>query len=280
MGAVTLVPVRQHFLSAVILCFAAALRLSAQDQVAIELPKDGSTTIVVLDFRGGYGPQRKNQEPVFTIYADGNATLVDPMNERPTMKYRLSALEVENLLRDIVNESDFFNINHAEISFAMEEENRKTGRSMSINDASTTIIRVKTADHEQELRFYALGFWADRYPTIKRLQQLFDVQKRLERAIAELRPGVREAIVVDLNAANKVMRREHPDLPELSLNDFASHGDETSGVRTRFFRRQRDRSTLSVTVTSSPGLPPQITIEIKPEEVICIQGVPRNCFPV
>ena len=184
-----LVAMHPQFLLAVVLCFAAALRLSAQDKVAIPLPRDGSTTIVVLDYRGGYGPERKNQEPVLAIHADGNATVVDPTDERPTRKYRLSAAEVEALLREIVQELDFFNIDHNEISRAMAEEDRKTGSSMSMFDASTTVIRIQTADRKHELRFNALGTWANRYPTIQPLQQLFNVEKRLERVIQEFTPN-------------------------------------------------------------------------------------------
>jgi PAS domain S-box-containing protein len=102
----------------------------ALPDVFLRLDLDG----VVLDYRGGYGPERKNQEPVLTIHRDGNATVVDPTDERPTRKYRLSAAEVEALLREIVQESDFFNIDHNEISRAMAEEDRKTGSSMSMSN--------------------------------------------------------------------------------------------------------------------------------------------------
>ena len=269
-----------QFLLAVVLCFAAALRLSAQDKVAIPLPRDGSTTIVVLDYRGGYGPERKNQEPVLAIHADGNATVVDPTDERPTRKYRLSAAEVEALLREIVQELDFFNIDHNEISRAMAEEDRKTGSSLSMSDASTTVIRIQTADRKHELRFNALGTWANRYPTIQPLQQLFNVEKRLERVIQEFTPGARETIVDALNAVNEVMKREHPDLPQLTLNDFLSTGGDTTGAATQFFRKQKDRSTLLATVTRSPGMLPKVTIEITPQARICYEGEPPTCFPV
>ena len=275
-----LVAMHPQFLIAAVLCFAAALSLSAQDKAAISLPADNSTTIVVLDFRGGYGPPRKNQDPVLTIQADGNATVVDPMGERPTRKYTLSSAEVQDLLRDIVYEQNSFRIDRAEVSRAMEEEDRKTGTSMSIIDAATTVIRVKTADREQELRFNALGTWANRYPTIQPLQQLFNVEKRLERLIAEFSPGVRETIAIALNAVNDAMKREHPGQQPLTLNDFQFTGGETSGPHTtQFLRVQTDRSTLSATVTRSPGMLPRVTIEITPQARICYEGEPPTCFP-
>jgi hypothetical protein len=270
----------QQFLFAAFLCFAAALSLPAQDQTLIPLPTNKSTSIVVMDFRGGYGPPRKNQGPVLTIQADGNATVVDPTGERATTKYMLSPAEVQDLLRFIVLEQHFFEINQTEISRAMEEEERKTGVSRTVFDASTTVIQVKTADREQELRFNALGTWANRYPTIQRLQQLFNVKKRLGRLIEEFRPGVRETIAVALATANETMKREHPDQPELTLNDFLNTGGETSGLQsTQFFRVHADRSTLLATIKRLPGMPPQVTIEIKEEARICF-GDDKNCFPL
>jgi hypothetical protein len=256
----------QQFLLAAVLCFAAPLSSSAQDKASIPLPANISTTIVVLDFRGGYGPPRKNQGPVLTIQADGNATVVDPTGERPTRKYTLSGAEVQDLLRVIVSEQNFFKIDLTEVSRAIEEEVRKTGVSMSIADAATTVIRVKTADREQELRFNALGTWANRYPTIQPLQQLFNVQKRLQRLIEEFRPGVRETIAFALNAVNDAIKREHPGQPPLTLSDFNYTGGETSGPHTtQFFRVQADRSTLLAIVTRSPGMAPKVTIKIEKE---------------
>jgi hypothetical protein len=183
-------------------------------------------------------------------------------------------------LRDIVYEHDFFRIDRTEISRAMEEEDRKTGTSMSIIDAATTVMRVRTADRDLELRFNALGSWANRYPTIQPLQQLFNVEKRLERAIEEFRPGVREIIAIALNAVNDAMKREHPGQQPLTLSDFQSTGSETSWPHTtRFLRVQPDRSRLFATVTRWPGLPPEVNIKIEKESLICFGDDDKNCFP-
>jgi len=105
------------------------------------------------------------------------------------------------------------------------------------------------------------------------------VEKRLERVIQEFTPGARETIVDALNAVNEVMKREHPDLPQLTLNDFHSTGGDTTGAPTQFFRKQKDRSTLLATVTRSPGMLPKVTIEITPQALICYEGEPPTCFP-
>src|SRR6187401_446477 len=199
---------RRQILLAAVLSFAASLSSFAQDKATIPLPADKSTLIVVLDVRGGYGPPRKNPGPVLTIQADGNATVVDPMGAFPTRKYKLSDAEVQELMRELVSEQNFFKIDRAEISRAMDEEERKTGVSMTVFDAATTVIRIKTADREQELRFNDLGGWANRYPTIQPLQQLSNVEKRLERLMEEFRPGVREVIATALIAVNDAMKRE------------------------------------------------------------------------
>ena len=271
---------RRQILLAAVLSFAASLSSYAQDRAAIPLPADKSANIVVLDYRGGYGPERKNQAPRLTIQADGNATVVDPMGELPTRKYKLSGAEVQDLLREIVSEENFFKIDHAEISRAIEEEERKAGVSRSVFDATTTVIRIKTADREQELRFNDLSAWASRYPTIQPLQQLKNVEKRLERLIEELRPGVRELIATALNAGNEAMKREHPSLSPLTLNDFRFTGGEVTGTNTtQFVRILADRSTLLAIVTRSPGMPPQVTIKIEPAIRYCYgEGDARKCF--
>jgi hypothetical protein len=261
---------RSRILFVILFGLAAALSLSAQDKTSIRLPSNGSRAIVVMDYRGGYGPARKNNKPVLTIQANGKATVVDPQGTRPTVSYTLTPADIQNLMKSIVVEQDFFRIGRTEISNAMEEEDRKTGTSSSIIDASTTVLHVTTADQDLELRIDALGAWANKYPTIQALQRLFNVEKRLDRLIAEFKPGARESIAAALEAANNSLEQEHPGLPAITLNDFNETGSGPDGKSvTTFFRVYADRSMLAATVTASPGIPPQVTIETKDREKIC-----------
>jgi len=215
---------------------------------------------------------------VLTIRADGNATLVDPWEGRPAMNYKLTQAEIQDLMKSIVLDEDFFKIRRAEISKAMDEEDRKTGISMTIFDASTTVLHVTTADQDLELRFNALGTQSKRYPTIQPLQRLSNVTKRLDRLIAEFTPGARERIASALEAANNALRQEQPGLPMMVLNDFNETVSEADGTSiTKFFRVHADHSTLVATVTVSPGMPPNVTIKKEERPRICFEDS-KVCF--
>ena len=50
---------------------------SAQDRPLIQIPQDGTATVITMDFRGGYGALRVDDRPLLTICADGTVRVID-----------------------------------------------------------------------------------------------------------------------------------------------------------------------------------------------------------
>jgi hypothetical protein len=248
---------------------AAVLNVSAQVGPLIRLPSDGSATILTLDYRGGYGPERKVSNPVLSIHADGNAAVMDSDGKR-LAQYKLTASEIQEVMQYIVSEQEFFGIDLSEIDRGMVEEDKKTGTSVSIFDVSTTVIHVTTADKDLEIRLNALGTWVNRYPKIQPLQRLDRVENRLIRLMDEFKPGARQTIAAALVAVNEAMKQEHPELPPMTLDEYRHTGSDANGTTsTQFIQPQGNRDTLIATVTVSPGLPPRVTLKVEPRLKIC-----------
>ena len=167
------------------LCLTVVLSAAAQEKLSFPLPSDPVAAVITLDWRGGFGPPRTNMNPALTVRADGTATVIDSQGRN--LETTLSASQLQDLLRFIIIDQDFFSINLVDIRKDIDAEQQRTGRFMRVFDAGDTVVRIKTADRESEVSFNALTMYAMAYPAIKPLQQLSAVQTRLSGLIEELR---------------------------------------------------------------------------------------------
>jgi hypothetical protein len=166
-------------------------------QTPIVLPADGSAIVITMDSRGGFpqpGPPRKNMNPSLTVRADGRVTvLVDGQGIVPDIERNLPADKVQELLRFIVTDQQFFasDLTSEEIWRAIRAEDARRGRGSRWADVPDTVIRIKTADAEKEIIFNGVGAYARTYPTVAALGRLLAVETRLRRLYEEVRSGTR-----------------------------------------------------------------------------------------
>ncbi len=152
------------------------------------------------------------------VRANGTVTAVDYQNGK--VETALSASQLQDLLRFILIDQDFFSLNAANIRSAIAAEQQRTGQFIRVSDAGDTIVRIKTADMESEVSFNALTIYARRYPTIKPLQQLLAVQTRLSALIRDLTEGGKQTITVALEQANAYLTKQYPQPPVLATEDY------------------------------------------------------------
>jgi hypothetical protein len=169
---------------------------TGQSYAPIALPADPAAAVITLDWRGAalFLPPggQKNPNPPLSIRADGTIIVTDPAGVRGDLQARLSPTELQELLKFVVQEKDFFAIDGAAISSAIRAEEIRAGQGRRIFDAGEHLIRVKTADKEKEIRFYDLGFYAglypsDRFPSMKALADLHAIQLKLTRIETEIK---------------------------------------------------------------------------------------------
>jgi hypothetical protein len=182
--------IRRQIPAVVGLCLIALLGAVAQTNAPILLPADPAAAVITLDRRGVglFLPPgvHKNPSPPLTVRADGTILVTDPAGVRGDLQAKLSPAELQELLRFVVQEKNFFAINDADILSAIRVEEARVGQGRRIFDAGEPVIRVRTADREKEVRFYGLAFYAglypsDRFPALKALADLHAIQLRLTR---------------------------------------------------------------------------------------------------
>ena len=248
-----------------------------QERPVIKLPQERTAAVITMDFRGGYGPRRRDNRPLLTIFADGIVRVIDhsrikasaeeleatvqytknsgnefSAEERqsllelvdlvranrdkqpdvgPEIEAKLSAEELQDLLRFAIDEQHFFQFDpHKEL----EAEQERTGLMVDLFDGVTTVIRIQTSERDHEATFYGLYDYAMTYPAVKSLAQLLSVQNRLMHLVHEIDAGGKEAISAALKLANEYLRTAYPNIPALVLEDFR-YSDHTPDRRTIHF---------------------------------------------
>ena len=234
----------------------------AQDKPPVPLPSDPSAVVITMDRQGGFQLQpRTNRDPVLTIHADGRVLVVGQTGRTSDKQIVLPPAEIQELLQFIVVEQDFFAFNAADVRQAIESDFRKTGRGVSISDASDTVIRIAIADKDQEARYNALSFWADRYPGIKALGQLRAIELRLNHLEATVRADGTSETEDALERANAYLKEARPAIPALSLTNLVGAETLPGGIKRMRFERYRpgDPANIAVTVTYLQNAIPQVT---------------------
>jgi hypothetical protein len=233
----------------------------SQEAPAIALPSDPIAAIVTLDWAGGLSAPRINMNPALTIRANGTMTVTDRSGRLADIDSALSRDQVQELLRFIVNDQQFFSINIADIRAAIAEENRRTGTGIGVADAPDTIVRIRTADKESELRFNALSVFANRYPAIQALAQFRAVETRLRFLFEESRIGGRQALAAALAEANAYLKQQNPAPAPLTTENYLRTLQSPERKTVQFARDQGDGTNLVVTILYLAGQPPTITAQ-------------------
>src|SRR5262249_33175546 len=245
------------------LCLTVVLSAPEQEKLSFPLPSDPLAPVITLDWRGGFVlPPRKNMNPALTVRANGTVTVID--SQGGNLETMLSASQLQDLLRFVISDQNFFAISVTKILKAIAAEERRTRRGMTVIDDPDTVVRIKTADRESEVRFNALGLYSRAHPAIKPLQQLSAVQTRLRGLIEELTAGGKQAIAVALDQANAYLKQQYPQPAVLGADDYERTVQSADGRKlVEFVRDQGDGTSMVVAVEYQPGEQPRINVQTR-----------------
>jgi len=251
------------------LCLTVVLSAAAQEKLFFPLPSDPLAEVITLGGGGG-GPvggfirPRRPRPPrkILTVRANGTVTVIDSLGGN--LETTLSASQLQDLLRFVISDQDFFAISVTDIRKAIAAEEQRTRYGMSVFDAGDTVVRIKTADMESEVSFNALTLYAESYPAIKPLQQLFAVQTRLTGLVKELTAGGKQAIAVALDQANAYLKQQYPQPAVLGADDYERTVQSADGRKlVEFVRDQGDGTSMVVAVEYQPGEQPRINVQTR-----------------
>jgi RNA polymerase sigma factor (sigma-70 family) len=192
---------------------------------------------------------------------------------------RLSARELNELLRFALDEQKFFDFDPAAVRFEIREKYQSDGTVADSTDATATTFRIRTADRTHEVRWSRLAKTAWDFPDVKRLHQLYAVDRRLQQVFYVLVADGPERVEAAAEKANALARpyyRRFPELPRLTAADLFRVTPSADGSRMQFtFSRNQARTirrplfevTIDVPRLGEPTLlyaiPPQATGSIR-----------------
>ena len=160
------------------------------------LPADPDAAVVVFDSSGGFRAQPKPAAPILVVHASGRVTLANPSDEG-TIERTISPEQVQDLLRYMLDENTFFDIDPAAVQRAIDAEEAKKetlARQQGVGrvgpnrdaDAITILVRVQADGREHEVRFDSPHTLAREYPSIAELTRFRAIQGRLIQLQTEL----------------------------------------------------------------------------------------------
>jgi len=168
-----------------VLIAATALPVFADDaQDSVDLLEEKDATVLVLDFKGGYGlPPKGPPIPDLVIKADGSVEF-DARDGSPAQKANIEEKELQDLLKFVVVEKKFFDIDPKELA---KQKQNGGGLGLFVADAATVEVKVKTADNEASVEIYAPGMTARQHPKIEGYQNFDAIRLKLLEVYSRLR---------------------------------------------------------------------------------------------
>jgi hypothetical protein len=213
-------------------CLALLAACSGTPDPRPEPPIKPSATVVEL---------RRGSELLLRVHADGALRLRNG-------EARVAPGEVEELLRFIVEEQRFFEIDPQALRLAMHQANSRYGSAVVVVDGATTTIEVTQRGRHHAVEQYALAFSAQRYSEVAALRRLAAIEHHLIRFGAVAHLGGDAVAQRMLRAANEQLAVVFPAVAPLTLEDLATAGTRRDGALVAHFRR--DASATSVTLAT------------------------------
>jgi hypothetical protein len=201
-----------------------------------ELPE--SAPVIVLDSKG-------SRSKPMVIEPDG--TMRSAAGETSIDADRLQAL-----LRYVIEDELFFDIDSKAVKLAIHQENSRRGSALAVFNAPTSILALNLRDRAHRVEVHALQFEAKAHPDIEALQRLARIQRRLIRefSVALLGGETRARELGELASAE--LRASHPDRAPFELADLAAAGRRKDGSLVAHFRRDETATTLSYVIVLVP----------------------------
>jgi hypothetical protein len=142
----------------------------------IALPKDSKTVVLSYD-PGAGGIVRKGEAPYLKIQADGQVTVTSVFNGTKT-EAKLTAKELDDLLRFVTVEKDFFKLTEAKLADALKTASAN-GPFIAVGGAGTSTISVEIDDKKHSVSYRAASTYAKTYPKAELLAQYAAIEKKL-----------------------------------------------------------------------------------------------------
>jgi hypothetical protein len=180
--------------SAVLVCGAAWRNAAARADApkadnakpAITLPDDPKAVVLSYD-PGAGGFVRKGPPPYLKIQADGQV-VVTSLFDGSKKESKLTRKQVEDLLRFVIQQNDFFNLTQAKIAEAVNKAAAK-GPFIAVGGAGTSVISVQVKGKRHEVSYRAAETYLRTYPKVRPLEQFVAVEQRLSALAVSVAKG-------------------------------------------------------------------------------------------
>ena len=201
-----------------------------------ELPEDPTAAIVEL---------RKGEARIVRIEADGTIRLRNGTTSADPE-------QIQELLRFIVEDQRFFDIDQQALKLAVHQANSRYGTAIAVMDGNTTTVSVRLRDRVHAVEQYALEFSAQRYSAVPALQRLAAVERAIVRFVAIAHLGGESTALRMLRAANDELYARYPEVELLTMDDLATAGTRKDGALVAHFRRSASATTVTVATVALP----------------------------
>jgi RNA polymerase sigma factor (sigma-70 family) len=217
-----------------------AYRTAAADRAAdsgppVVLPADPQKTVLLWDTRRP-DLARHTEEPRLLVRADGTVRATDPYGPGKPVEIKLSARELQEVLRAVVHEHGFFQLDELKVREQLRADRLNRGLAAGAEaDLPDSIIRICADNRELEVRCPDLRSGGERSPDVSKLQA---VEKRLERLLTWAYAGGQPGVETALKAANEQLRRQFPEAPPLAPTDLQRAHQRADGGGELVFERR------------------------------------------
>jgi RNA polymerase sigma factor (sigma-70 family) len=236
-----------------------ALTIYADGRVVAEVP-DGLLSFAATDL---------------TQHAKGPANAADLGSQKgKVLDGRLSARELEEILRFALHDQEFFEFDQAAVKAAIWDKYQSEGNVRDSTDATTTGFRIQTADRNHEVRWSRLGKSVWDFPKVERLLQLHAVDQRLSQVFYVLLAGGPEqveTVVAKMNGLIQFFYQHYPDAPQLTAADLLKVTPSADGSQVEFvFSHNKDKQ------VRNPLFEVAIAVPRQGEPALCYVIPPGN----
>ena len=215
------------------------LTACAAQQTRYDLPEDGP--VIVLDRKGA-----KRAQPPLVIKQNG-------VMRSAAGETSIDSDQLQTLLRFLIEEQRFLDIDSEAIKLAIHQENSQRGSALAILHAPTSVLTLNLRDRVHSVEVHALQFEAKAHPKIESLQRLALIQRRIIRefSVALLGGEQRARRLCDLASAELKLR--HPQRAPFTLTDLAAAGRRKDDSLVAHFRRDETATTFSYVIVLVPN---------------------------
>jgi len=223
----------------------------AYETIAIELPDDPEAVVLTYDIE--VKSRRATEEDfqpttLFRLLANGKV-LVGRNDPRATeLEYTITKEEVQELLEEIVNKRQIFEIT----TDGIKQKFQDTGRPFFLLDAPIYRISINLGDKQHEVQVEGLISTRRFYKEVAQLQTFAKMHDKFTVMRARAALGTQNEIDELMDAVVKKFKKQYPDVEPLSLEDVESAIIDENGRLLAEFKRvdfENDRAIFAYSCT-------------------------------